>query len=67
MAIRIDANGAWSVEEAITALRALEPVGVECCEEPVSGALAIAHVVERTAIPIARTAVRRTRSRSPPT
>ena len=37
MAIRLDANGAWSVDEARAALRALEPVRIELCEEPVSG------------------------------
>lgn len=37
IAIRLDANGAWSVEEAIAALRALAPVGIELCEEPVHG------------------------------
>jgi L-alanine-DL-glutamate epimerase-like enolase superfamily enzyme len=41
MAIRIDANGTWSLEEAVAALRALEPVGIELCEEPVSGVDAI--------------------------
>ena len=41
-AIRIDANGAWSVQEAITSLRALEPLGIELCEEPTSGLRAIA-------------------------
>jgi L-alanine-DL-glutamate epimerase-like enolase superfamily enzyme len=37
MAIRLDANGAWSVEEAVAALRVLAPVGIELCEEPVHG------------------------------
>jgi L-alanine-DL-glutamate epimerase-like enolase superfamily enzyme len=37
MAIRIDANGAWSVREAEAALRALSPAGIELCEEPVGG------------------------------
>jgi o-succinylbenzoate synthase len=37
VALRLDANGAWSVEEAIAALRALAPVGIELCEEPVHG------------------------------
>ena len=37
MLIRTDANGAWSVEEAAVALPALEPIGIELCEEPVSG------------------------------
>jgi len=37
MRIRLDANGAWSVEEAAAALRVLAPAGVELCEEPVHG------------------------------
>jgi o-succinylbenzoate synthase len=37
VAIRLDANGAWSVDQAVAALRALAPVGVELCEEPVRG------------------------------
>ncbi len=37
VAIRLDANGAWSVEEAVAALRSLAPVGIELCEEPVRG------------------------------
>ena len=37
VAIRLDANGAWSVEHAVAALRALAPVGLELCEEPVRG------------------------------
>lgn len=37
MAIRLDANGAWSVPEALAALRVLEPAGIELCEEPVHG------------------------------
>jgi L-alanine-DL-glutamate epimerase-like enolase superfamily enzyme len=36
--IRVDANGAWSSpEEAIANLRALAPIGLELCEEPVHG------------------------------
>ena len=41
MAIRIDANGAWSLDEAVVALPALEATGIELCEEPVSGVEAI--------------------------
>jgi L-alanine-DL-glutamate epimerase-like enolase superfamily enzyme len=41
MAIRIDANGAWSAEEAAAMLEVLEPVGIELCEEPVAGVDAI--------------------------
>jgi L-Ala-D/L-Glu epimerase len=52
MALRLDANGAWSVEEAIAALSALEPVGIELCEEPVSGARAVARVALASRIPI---------------
>ena len=37
VAIRLDANGAWSVEQAVASLRALAPVGIELCEEPVHG------------------------------
>jgi L-alanine-DL-glutamate epimerase-like enolase superfamily enzyme len=37
IAIRLDANGVWSVDEAVAALRALTPVGIELCEEPVRG------------------------------
>ena len=44
VAIRIDANGAWSVDEAVTALRALAPTGIELCEEPARGAAAIGAV-----------------------
>ncbi len=37
MAIRLDANGAWSAEEAAAMLRVLAPAGIELCEEPVAG------------------------------
>ncbi len=53
MAIRLDANGAWSVDEALATLRALAPVGIELCEEPVSGLGAIAEVSAATLVPIA--------------
>ena len=53
MAIRIDANGAWSVDEALATLRMLEPVGIELCEEPVAGLDAIAEVSADTLVPIA--------------
>jgi L-alanine-DL-glutamate epimerase-like enolase superfamily enzyme len=44
LAIRIDANGSWSAQEAMDALRALAPVGIELCEEPASGVEEIARV-----------------------
>jgi L-alanine-DL-glutamate epimerase-like enolase superfamily enzyme len=58
-AIRIDANGAWSEEEAVTSLRVLEPVGIELCEEPASGVDRVAGVWRsaRVAIAIDETAL----------
>jgi o-succinylbenzoate synthase len=44
VAIRIDANGAWTVEEALAALEALAPAGIELCEEPVHGVEALAEL-----------------------
>ncbi|HTU31397.1 MAG TPA: enolase C-terminal domain-like protein [Solirubrobacteraceae bacterium] len=52
MAIRIDANGAWTVEQAAATLDALEPVGIELCEEPVHGLAEIASLRGR-GIPLA--------------
>jgi o-succinylbenzoate synthase len=53
VAIRIDANGAWSVDEAVAALASLERFELELCEEPVHGLEAIARVASATAVPIA--------------
>jgi len=53
MAIRIDAGGVWSPEEAIAALRTLEPVGIELCEEPVTGLEGVERVAAQTPVPIA--------------
>lgn len=53
VAIRLDANGAWSVEEAVVALRALEPAGLELCEEPVAGLNETEALAARTAVPLA--------------
>ncbi len=33
-AIRVDANGAWSVEQALTALRSLAEIGLQYAEQP---------------------------------
>jgi L-alanine-DL-glutamate epimerase-like enolase superfamily enzyme len=52
-AIRLDANGAWSVEEAVAHLRALAPSGIELCEEPVHGVDELRAVAEATNVPIA--------------
>jgi L-alanine-DL-glutamate epimerase-like enolase superfamily enzyme len=53
MAIRIDANGAWSPEEAEAVLGVLGPVGIELCEEPVAGVEAIRELRGITEIPLA--------------
>lgn len=44
VAIRVDANGAWQVAEAVAALNTLAPAGIELCEEPVHGVEALAAV-----------------------
>jgi len=53
MAIRLDANGAWSPEEAVAMLRVLEPAGIECCEEPCHGLREVGRVVAETSVPVA--------------
>jgi L-Ala-D/L-Glu epimerase len=54
MAIRIDANGAWSTpDEAIANLRVLAPAGIELCEEPVHGLAAMRAVRARSPVPVA--------------
>jgi L-Ala-D/L-Glu epimerase len=53
MVIRIDANGAWSPDEARATLRVLEPVGIELCEEPVHGLDAFGALRAATEIPLA--------------
>jgi o-succinylbenzoate synthase len=53
MAIRVDANGAWSLGEAVAALRVLAPAGIELCEEPVHGYEAIEELSGATRVPLA--------------
>ncbi|HUO73653.1 MAG TPA: enolase C-terminal domain-like protein [Solirubrobacteraceae bacterium] len=53
LAIRLDANGAWTAAEATATLRVLEPVGIELCEEPVSGLDQLAAVCAQTRIAVA--------------
>lgn len=53
IAIRIDANGAWSHGEARAALTALEPVGLELCEEPVHGVAALRALWTEVGVPLA--------------
>jgi L-alanine-DL-glutamate epimerase-like enolase superfamily enzyme len=53
MALRLDANGAWGVEEAIRMIEALTPIGLELVEEPTHGLQAIREVRERVSTRIA--------------
>jgi L-alanine-DL-glutamate epimerase-like enolase superfamily enzyme len=54
VAIRVDANGAWSSpEEALANLRALAPAGIELAEEPVHGIEALRAVRAASPVPVA--------------
>jgi L-alanine-DL-glutamate epimerase-like enolase superfamily enzyme len=54
VALRADANGAWATpEEALANLRALAPVGLELCEEPVHGVEALRAVRAASPVPVA--------------
>ena len=51
--IRVDANAAWSVEEALGVLRMIEPLDVELVEQPVAGLRELAQVAAGTSLAIA--------------
>ena len=53
VAIRVDANGAWGIDEAIAALNALAPVGIELAEEPVHGVEPLRAVRAEVDVPLA--------------
>lgn len=53
VAIRVDANGAWSPDEAVARITALAPLRPELVEEPTSGIAALRSVRERATVPIA--------------
>lgn len=53
VALRLDANGAWDVDEAVDAIEALAAAGLELVEEPVHGLRALREVRERVAVRIA--------------
>jgi L-alanine-DL-glutamate epimerase-like enolase superfamily enzyme len=53
VALRIDANGAWEVDEAVAAIERLARHELELVEEPVSGIAALRSVRERVAVRIA--------------
>lgn len=52
-ALRLDANGAWSVAEAVATIDALSPAGLELVEEPTHGLRAVREVRERVAVRVA--------------
>jgi o-succinylbenzoate synthase len=51
--IRVDANGAWSVDEALGVLRLVEPLGIELVEQPVATAGEMAAVTAATNLLVA--------------
>jgi L-alanine-DL-glutamate epimerase-like enolase superfamily enzyme len=53
VALRLDANGAWGVDEAIARIDLLSPAGLELVEEPVSGIAALRAVRERVPVRVA--------------
>jgi L-alanine-DL-glutamate epimerase-like enolase superfamily enzyme len=53
VALRLDANGAWTVEEAVRAIETLAPAGLELVEEPTHGLHAIREVRERVSTRVA--------------
>lgn len=53
VALRLDANGAWSVQEAVRAIEALAPAGLELVEEPTHGLRNIRAVREQVAVRVA--------------
>jgi L-Ala-D/L-Glu epimerase len=53
VALRVDANGAWSVEQAVRNIEALAPSGLELVEEPVHGLSEVREVRERVAVRVA--------------
>jgi L-alanine-DL-glutamate epimerase-like enolase superfamily enzyme len=48
--IRLDANAAWSLEEATEILAAVEPLGIELVEEPVATIAEAAELARRTKV-----------------
>ena len=51
--LRLDANGAWTIEQALAALSRLEQFDIEYVEEPVAGIEALALIAEQSSIPVA--------------
>ncbi|HXS33464.1 MAG TPA: mandelate racemase/muconate lactonizing enzyme family protein [Solirubrobacterales bacterium] len=53
MELRLDANGAWEVDEAVSSILALAPAGLELVEEPVHGVSAMRQVRDRVPVRVA--------------
>ncbi|HEV3495177.1 MAG TPA: enolase C-terminal domain-like protein [Actinomycetes bacterium] len=51
--LRVDANGAWDVERAVTAIARLAPYDLELVEQPVASLQDLAAVRRRLAVPVA--------------
>lgn len=51
--LRLDANGAWTAEEAVEALARLEQYDIEYVEEPEAGMESLAQVASQSPIPVA--------------
>jgi len=51
--IRVDANGAWSVDDALGVLRMIEPLGIELVEQPVADTKGMADVTAATSVLVA--------------
>ncbi len=49
-ALRLDANGAWGIEDAVRAIRVLSSTGLEIVEEPTHGVEAMREVRARVAV-----------------
>jgi L-alanine-DL-glutamate epimerase-like enolase superfamily enzyme len=50
MALRLDANGAWTVDEAVRWIEALSAAGLELVEEPAHGVAAVRAVRDRVPV-----------------
>ena len=50
--LRLDANGGWTVEQALAALAPLGQFDIEYIEEPVAGIEALVQVAEQSPIPV---------------
>jgi L-alanine-DL-glutamate epimerase-like enolase superfamily enzyme len=51
--LRVDANGAWSVDRAVAVLDEIEPLAIELAEQPTASLRGMARVAAATSIPIA--------------